>query len=71
MAPRSETTLRAGDKLLLAGDLPDRAALTTAMTETPTASYVVDGRRVPTGWVWRRFAKVDSAGAARVGTSGS
>jgi Trk K+ transport system NAD-binding subunit len=65
MAPRSDTILHAGDKLLLAGHLRDRAALTTTMTETPTASYVLDGRRVPTGWLWRRFAKVDSAGAAR------
>jgi hypothetical protein len=35
------------------------------MTEVPTASYVIDGRRVPSSWIWRRFAHVDSAGRKR------
>ena len=55
MAPRDNVVLLAGDDLLLAGRLRDRAALQTTMTEEPTASYVLDGRRVPDSWVWRRF----------------
>jgi Trk K+ transport system NAD-binding subunit len=60
MAPDGEVLLRADDQLLLAGRLRDRAALTTTMTEGSTASYVLDGVRVPSGWVWRRLAGVDS-----------
>jgi hypothetical protein len=62
MAPDPDVVLRDGDQMLLAGRLRDRSALRTTMTERPTASYVVEGRRVPSSWVWRRFAHVDSAG---------
>jgi hypothetical protein len=55
MAPRGDLVLLAGDDLLLAGRLRDRAALRTTLTEDATASYVLDGRRVPSSWVWRRF----------------
>jgi voltage-gated potassium channel len=60
MAPRGDTVLQAGDDLLLAGRLRDRAALHTTLTEDPTASYVLDGRRVPAGWVWRRLSSPDA-----------
>jgi len=62
MAPDGDSVLRGGDQLLLAGRLRDRSALQSTMTEVPTASYVVDGRRVPSSWVWRRLAHVDAAG---------
>lgn len=65
MAPAGDVRLRTGDQLLLAGRMRDRAALRTTMSEVPTAAYVLDGRRVPSGWVWRRFAGVDSAGRPR------
>lgn len=65
MAPGGDVLLRDGDQMLLAGRLRDQAALTTTMTEVPTASYVIDGRRVPSSWIWRRFAHVDSAGRKR------
>jgi Trk K+ transport system NAD-binding subunit len=65
MAPPGDMMLRAGDNLLLGGRIRDQAALNTTMTELPTASYVLDGRRVPAGWLWRRFTKVDAAGASR------
>jgi hypothetical protein len=61
MAPDGEVLLRTGDQLLLAGRLRDRAALTTTLTEVSTASYVLDGVRVPSGWVWRRLTRVDSS----------
>ena len=55
MAPHSETVLNADDQLLLAGRLRDRAALDSTMTQAPVAAYVLEGRRVPTSWVLRRF----------------
>jgi voltage-gated potassium channel len=61
MAPARDMVLQAGDELLLAGHLRDKAALHTTMTEASTASYVLDGRRVPASWVWRRFTSADSA----------
>jgi voltage-gated potassium channel len=65
MAPGGDEQLRPGDQLLLAGRPRARAALQTTLTEVPTASYVVDGRRVPSGWVWRRLTHVDAAGRPR------
>jgi len=62
LAPTSDTVLRDGDQLLLAGRLRDQAALTSTMTEYPTATYVLDGRRVPTGWLWRRLTRFDATG---------
>jgi Trk K+ transport system NAD-binding subunit len=60
MTPPGDLVLRAGDQLLLAGRLRARAALDTTMTEAFTASYVIDGRAVPSSWVWRRFARRSS-----------
>jgi Trk K+ transport system NAD-binding subunit len=65
LTPDGDVELRAGDQLLLAGRLRDRAALQSTLTEVPTASYVIDGRSVPSSWVWRRLAGVDSAGNRR------
>lgn len=56
MAPDDDMLLRAGDRLLLAGHVRDRAALHSTMTAASTASYVVDGRRVPSSWIWRQLA---------------
>ena len=64
MTPPGDLVLRADDQLLLAGRLRARAALDTTMTEAFTASYVIDGRRVPSSWVWRRFARRSSAAGA-------
>jgi Trk K+ transport system NAD-binding subunit len=65
LAPTGDSLLRADDQLLLAGRPPDRAALFTTMNEIPTASYVIDGRRVPSSWIWRRFARSGSASSAQ------
>lgn len=64
MAPDGDVALRPGDRLLLAGRRRAQAALNTTLTEEPTATYVLDGRRVPTSWVWRRLTNVDTAGRA-------
>jgi voltage-gated potassium channel len=65
MAPPGDLVLRVDDQLLLAGRPRARSALATTLTEVPTASYVVNGRRVPSSWVFRRLARVDSAGRRR------
>ena len=64
MAPPGDVVLRADDELLLAGRLRGRAALDSTMTEVFTASYVLDGRRVPSSWIWRRFTRLDPSGRA-------
>ena len=64
LVPPADAMLRADDRLLLAGRLRDRAALHTTLTEGPTASYVIDGLRVPSSWLWRRFSHPHPAGKA-------
>jgi voltage-gated potassium channel len=56
VTPPGDVRLRAGDQLLLAGRLRDRAALDATLTDPSTTSYVLDGRRVPSSWVGRRLA---------------
>ena len=70
MAPSGDVLLKAGDDLLLAGRLRDKAALRTTMTEASTAAYVLDGRRVPTSWVWRWFTTADEANSPPHGATG-
>ena len=59
MAPDDGVALRANDELLLAGRLRARGALELTLTDPTTAAYVIDGRRVPSGWVWRRLSRAD------------
>jgi voltage-gated potassium channel len=65
MTPRGEMMLHAGDELLLAGHLRDKAALHTTLTEASTLSYVLDGRRVPDSWIWRWVTRADKAEKTR------
>ena len=58
-ARRWRVALRANDELLLAGRLRARGALELTLTDPTTAAYVIDGRRVPSGWVWRRLSRAD------------
>ena len=62
MAPDDDVLLREDDELLLAGRLRARAALETTTNDVSVASYVLDGRRVPSSWIWRRLTGVDSTG---------
>jgi hypothetical protein len=64
MTPAVDAVLQADDQLLLAGRLRDRAALDTTLTQALAATYVVDGTRVPSSWIWRRLARRDPAGSA-------
>jgi voltage-gated potassium channel len=61
MAPGEDLALRANDDLLLAGRLRARGALDLTLTDPTTAAYVVEGRRVPSSWVWRRLSGADSS----------
>jgi voltage-gated potassium channel len=60
LAPADDVVLREDDRLLLAGRPSARGALETTMTDVSAASYVLDGRRVPSSWVWRRFARPEA-----------
>jgi len=60
LTPDQDLVLRADDELLLSGRLRARAALDLTKSDVFTASYVIEGRRVPSSWVWRRFGRVDS-----------
>jgi voltage-gated potassium channel len=60
MAPDGDTTLRTNDELLLAGRLRARGALHLTLSDPTTAAYAVDGRRVPSSWIWRRLSRPDS-----------
>jgi voltage-gated potassium channel len=57
MAPGGEVVLEEDDQLLLAGRLRTRAALDMTLTDAATASYVIDGIRLPTTWIWRLLAR--------------
>jgi len=57
MAPAGDVELRKDDQLLLAGRLRDRAALHSTLMHEASASYAIDGIRVPSSWIWRRFAR--------------
>jgi Trk K+ transport system NAD-binding subunit len=54
-APGPDFVLAPGDELLLAGWAAARRALAIIAEVDAVREYVVTGRRVPTGWVWRRL----------------
>jgi hypothetical protein len=54
--PADDVRLQTGDRLLLAGRLRDQRLLESVLTDRSTASYVLEGRFVPAGWIWRRFS---------------
>ena len=48
--------VHAGDELLFAGTASARRALDAVLGDEPTATYVIEGRIVPSGWLWRRLS---------------
>lgn len=56
LTPADQEPLRSGDRLLLAGRLSARRLLDLTLLDPPTATYVLEGRTVPVGWVWQRFS---------------
>jgi voltage-gated potassium channel len=57
VGPSEDVLLRDGDALLLAGRPAARRALDSTLTDEPTAAYVVEGRTIPSSWVWRRLSR--------------
>ena len=57
LAPADDEVLRAGDELLLAGRPVARRALEKTLMADAVAEYLVSGRRVPAGWLWRRITR--------------
>jgi voltage-gated potassium channel len=58
LAPQPDFVLAPGDELLLAGWPAARRALQTTLAVDAIREYVSTGRRVPSGWVWRRLSGV-------------
>ncbi|MCW0215456.1 MAG: potassium channel family protein [Pseudonocardia sp.] len=58
MAPDDDFTLAPDDELLLHGKVPARRALGSTMIVEATREYVRTGRHLPTGWLWRKLARV-------------
>jgi hypothetical protein len=56
LAPEDDHLLRAGDELLLAGRPVARRALEKSLMVDGVPEYLVSGRRVPSGWLWRRLS---------------
>jgi voltage-gated potassium channel len=55
LTPGGDFLLAAGDQLLLAGRPAVRRQLETTLVVDALPEYLVTGRRVPSGWVWRRL----------------
>lgn len=55
--PEPDTVLRPDDVVLVAAGPGARRALDATLSHVPTAAYVVEGRLVPSSWVWRRLTR--------------
>jgi voltage-gated potassium channel len=55
LAPDGDLVLQPGDELLLAGWPAARRALGTTLVVDSVREYVTTGRRVPSGWLWRKL----------------
>lgn len=55
--PGDDVVLAPGDQLLCAGAARERRALESTLRVESTAAYVLLGRRVPAGAVWRRLSR--------------
>jgi Trk K+ transport system NAD-binding subunit len=65
LAPGPDFVLAPGDELLLAGWPAARRALDVTLVVDAVREYVVSGRRVPSGWLWRRLDQATRARAGR------
>jgi Trk K+ transport system NAD-binding subunit len=59
LAPAGDVVLRPGDELLVIGLQSAQRAVDQTLHDEATAEYVVTGRPVATGWLWRRLAGRD------------
>jgi len=56
LAPGDEVALAPGDEIVFAGRSSGRRALAQLCRSDAVRDWVLLGRAVPSGWVWRRFA---------------
>ena len=56
VTPNDDQMLRGGDELLFAGTASARRTLDAVLGDEATATYVVEGRIVASGWLWRRLS---------------
>jgi voltage-gated potassium channel len=61
LAPGPDVVLASGDELLLVGWPAARRALEVTLVVDAVREYVVSGRRVPSGWVWKKLGRVAPA----------
>jgi voltage-gated potassium channel len=66
LTPDDTFVLAPGDQLLLAGWPAARRALDATMVVDSTMEYVLFGRYVPSGWMWRRLARRPPASRANI-----
>jgi hypothetical protein len=64
LAPGPDCVLAPGDELLLAGWPAARRALEVTLVVDAVREYLVTGRRVPSGWLWRKLHGAPAAAAA-------
>lgn len=57
LAPGDDVVLGRGDELLFAGRPAVRRALEATLLDDAIPEYLVSGRRVPSGWLWRRLSR--------------
>jgi voltage-gated potassium channel len=55
--PAPHTVLKTGDVLLMAARPNARHALEETLSHQPTAAFVIEGRTIPSSWVWRRLTR--------------
>ncbi len=58
VTPDDDLVLRPGDELLVAGTALARRTLDAVLSDESTATYVIEGRVVASGWLWRRLSGV-------------
>ncbi|MGY1618538.1 potassium channel family protein [Geodermatophilus sp. SYSU D00691] len=72
LAPDADFVLARDDEVLLAGRPSARRSLSTILVVDAVLEYVVTGRRVPSGWIWRKLSRTperepEPAGQVRSG----
>ena len=56
LTPGDDQLLEPGDQLLFAGHGAERRGLGSTLVVDSTATYVLTGRRVASGWLWKRLS---------------
>ncbi|MGY1743352.1 MULTISPECIES: potassium channel family protein [unclassified Blastococcus] len=57
LAPEDDVVLGPGDELLFAGRPAVRRALEATLLDDAVPEYLVTGRRVASGWLWRKLSR--------------